>query len=85
MKKKKFKYETYQLNDGSGIPIEDYADATFVNFGTATININGFPLAPNQSFTDPAFGDEKNASDYRLTQVNAGTFIIFMRVKIYLS
>ena len=83
--KRKFKYETYQINDGSGIPINDFADATFINKGTATITLNGLPLAPGDSVTDPAFGDEQNASDYRLTQATAGTFIIFMRVKIYLS
>ena len=84
--KKRFKYETLQINDGNSlIPFTNYADATFVNQGTATIIINGFPLVANASITDPAFGDELNTSDYRISQQGTGTFILFVRVKIYIS
>lgn len=83
--RRRFKYETIQINDGDPIPFAEFADITFVNQGTATININGFPLVAGASITDTAFGDETNASEYRLTQVGAGTWIVFARVKIYLS
>ena len=83
--KRKFKYETIQFNDGDSFPFVDFADATFVNKGTATININGFPLATGEAISDTAFGDEVNASNYRITQVGAGTWILFVRVKIYLN
>lgn len=83
--RKKFRYQTYQINNNDGIPLVDYATATFVNKGTATININGFPLAPLESITDDAWGDERNASEYSFIPTNAGTFIIFMRIKIYIG
>lgn len=82
---RKFKYETIQFNDGDTFPFNDFADATFVNKGTATISINGFPLATGESITDTAFGNEQNASNYRITQVGAGTWILYVRVKIYLN
>lgn len=80
-----FKYETYLIDDSTGMPIVDFADITFVNIGTATISINGFPLATTQSLTDPAFGDERNGSNYRFSVVGAGTFILYARVKIYMN
>lgn len=83
--KKKFKYQTYQINNNDGVPLLDYATATFINKGTATININGLPLAPTESITDDAFGDEQNESQYSFIPTNAGTFIIFMRIKIYIK
>ena len=82
--RRKFKYTTYQITDNTGFPVIDFADATFVNKGTATITINGFPLATGQSITDPAFGDEQNCSEYTFSVQTAGTFIIFLRVKIYI-
>ena len=82
-------------NQSGSVPSKGCADIFFINDGTDIARINGVPIAPNLSglpggggsMAFPAFGDEVQEANYRLTfdGLAASTQIVFVVRKFYVQ
>lgn len=85
MKREKYRVETEPVNIDGVIDAKESNELIFINKGTATAEIDGFPLAPNEFLTDGGNQNEINVSRYRITFVTPGTQIVFVRRKFYMN
>jgi hypothetical protein len=82
---KNYRVETEPVSLSGVIDAKDSNEIIFINKGTATAEIDGFPLAFNEFLTDAGNADEINKSRYRITFTSAGTFNLFVRRKYYIN
>lgn len=81
----KYRVETEPVSIPGVIDAKDANEIIFINKGTATAEIDGFPLATNEFLTDSGNTDEINRSRYRITWPGAGTTLVFVRRKFYIQ
>ena len=82
---KLYRVETEPVSTPGVIDAKDSNEIIFINKGTATAEIDGFPLANNEFLTDSGNADEINKSRYRITWGGPGTQIVFVRRKFYIQ
>jgi len=82
---RKYRVETEPVSTPGVIDAKESNELIFINQGTATAEIDGFPLAPGAFLTDGGNEGEINISRYRITWVGAGTQIVFVRRKFYVN
>lgn len=82
--KRKFYYKgNFHDPSKTTVPPDGCATITFINKGTATVIVDSLPIETNDSFTDEAFGDEENVSNYQITFTGRGTQLLYVRRKYY--
>ena len=81
----KYRIETEPLTIAGRIDAKDSNEIIFINKGTQIAEIDGFPLAQNEFLTDGGNLGEINKSLYRLTFTGAGTPLLFVRRKFYIT
>jgi len=85
MKLTDFRVETEPVNIDGVIDAKAANDIIFINKGTATAEIDGFPLATNEFRTDGGNFGEVNKTRYRITFPGAGTKNCFVIRKFYIQ
>ena len=81
---RQYRVETEPVSIDGVIDAKESNELIFINKGTATAEIDGFPLASGEFLTDGGNQDEINVSRYRITFTGAGTKIVFVRRKFYM-
>lgn len=79
----KYRVETEPVSTPGVIDAKESNELIFINKGTATAEIDGFPLAPGEFLTDGGNENEINITRYRITWITAGTKIVYVRRKFY--
>lgn len=79
----KYRVETEPVSVPGVIDAKESNELMFINKGTATAEIDGFPLAPGEFITHGGNEGEINISRYRITWVTAGTQRVFVQRKFY--
>lgn len=82
---RKYRVETEPVSTPGVIDAKESNELIFINMGTATAEIDGFPLASGAFLTDGGNEGEINISRYRITWVGAGTQTVYVRRKYYVE
>lgn len=82
---KNYRVETEPVSTSGIIDAKDSNEIIFINKGTATAEIDGFPLSNNEFLTDSGNEGEINKSRYRITWTTPGTQIVYVRRKFYIN
>lgn len=84
MSNRNYRVETEPVSSEGVIDAKSSNELIFINKGTATAEIDGFPLLPNEFITDGGNADEINQTRYRINWPGVGTRLVYVRRKFYL-
>lgn len=82
---KKYRVETEPVSTPGVIDAKESNDIIFVNKGTATAEIDGFPLLFNEYLSHNGNESEINVSRYRITWTTPGTQLVMVQRKFYIN
>ena len=83
--KTKYRVETEQISTPGVIDAKESNAIMFVNKGTATAEIDGFPITFNEFISHGGNEGEINVSRYRITWTTPGTALVIVQRKYFVN